>query len=58
MDPRFINAMSQWFMYFLPSIVAWIRLRMGKTVPLPLGSIFFFNLILPFDYRWSVLRNE
>jgi hypothetical protein len=34
MDSHFISAMSQWAMYFLPSVVAWIRLRMGKKVPL------------------------
>lgn len=51
MDPRFISAMSQWFIYFLPSIVAWTRLRMGKAVPLSLGQIFVFNLLV----AWTVV---
>jgi len=50
MDPRFISAMSQWFMYFLPSIVAWIRLRMGKTVPLRFGFLVLMNLLI----AWTV----
>ena len=51
MDSRFISAMSQWAMYFLPSIVAWIRLRMGKTVPLSLGFFIVLNLTL----AWTVV---
>ena len=51
MDPRFISAMSQWFMYFLPSIVAWIRLRMGKTVPLRFGFLVLMNLLI----AWTVV---
>ena len=51
MDSRFISAMSQWAMYFLPSIVAWIRLRMGKTVPLSLGFFILLNLTL----GWTVV---
>ena len=51
MDARFISAMSQWAMYFLPSIVAWIRLRMGKTVPLSMGFFILVNLLL----AWTVV---
>lgn len=51
MDPRFLSAMSQWFMYFLPSIVAWTRLRRGKTLPLSLGQIVVFNLLM----AWTVI---
>jgi DnaJ-class molecular chaperone len=51
MDPRVINALSQWFMYFLPSIVAWIRMRMGKKVVTSVGSIFSSNLFL----GWTVV---
>ena len=51
MDSRFISAMSQWAMYFLPSIVAWIRLRMGKTVPLSFGFFILVNLLL----AWTVV---
>jgi hypothetical protein len=51
MDPRFISAMSQWFMYFLPTIVAWLRVRMGKNVVTSVGSIFFFNFIA----GWTVI---
>ena len=41
MDPRFVSAMSQWFMYLLPTIVAWLRVRMGKNVVISVRSIFF-----------------
>ncbi len=51
MDPRFVSAMSQWFMYFLPTIVAWLRVRMGKKIVTSVGSIFFYNLIL----AWTVV---
>ena len=51
MDSPFISAMSQWAMYFLPSIVAWIRLRMGKTVPLKLGLFVLLNLMV----AWTVV---
>jgi hypothetical protein len=51
MDSRFISAMSQWAMYFLPSIVACIRLRMGKTVPLSLGLFVLLNLMV----AWTVV---
>jgi hypothetical protein len=51
MESHFFSAMSQWFMYFLPSIVAWLRLRMGKQLPLSLGQIALFNLLL----AWTVV---
>src|ERR1700682_4426134 len=51
MDSRFISAMSLWGMYFLPSVVAWIRLRMGKRVPLSLGFFILVNLTL----AWTVV---
>jgi hypothetical protein len=51
MESHFFSAMSQWFMYFLPTIIAWVRLRMGKQIPLSLGQIFLFNLIL----AWTVV---
>ncbi len=51
MDPRFVSAMSQWFMYFLPTIVTWIRVRTGKRTTSSVGSCFFYNLIL----GWTVI---
>ena len=51
MDPRVINALSQWFMYFLPTIVAWLRVRMGKKIVTSVRSVFFFNLLL----GWTVI---
>jgi hypothetical protein len=56
MDPRFVSAMSQWFMYFLPTIVAWLRVRMGKKIVTSVGSIFFYNLILAWTgVMWIIL---
>ena len=46
MESHFFSTMSQWFMYLLPTIVSWIQLRRGKTLPLPLGMIFFSNLLM------------
>ena len=43
--------MSQWAMYFLPSIVAWIRLRMGKKIHLSLGFLILLNLLV----AWTVI---
>ncbi len=51
MESHFFSFMGQWFMYFLPTTVAWVRLRMGKQIPLSLGQIFFFNLLL----AWTVV---
>ena len=51
MESHFFSAMSQWFMYFLPTIVAWVRLRMGKQLPLSLGQIALFNLLL----AWTIV---
>jgi hypothetical protein len=51
MDSHVISALSQWFMYFLPTLVAWLRVRMGKPLPLSLGAIFFLNLTL----AWTVV---
>jgi len=51
MESHFISTMLQWFMYFLPTIVSWVQLRRGKTLPLPLGMIFFSNLFL----GWTVV---
>ena len=47
----FFNAMSQWFMYFLPAIVALVRTRMGKSIPIPTWQLFLFNLTL----AWTVV---
>ena len=38
MESHFFSAMSQWFMYCLPITVAWLRLRMGKQLPLSFGA--------------------
>lgn len=46
-----ISTLFQLFMYFLPTIVAWLRLRSGKQLPLSLGQIFLFNLIL----AWTIV---
>lgn len=46
-----MESMSIWLLYFLPSIIAWIRLRMGKTIPTPFGKLFVFNLFL----AWTVV---
>ena len=43
--------MSQWAMYFLPSIVAFIRLRMGKKIHLSLGFLILLNLLV----AWTVI---
>ena len=51
MESHFFSAMSQWFMYFLPTIVAWVRLLMGKQLPLSLGQIALFNLLL----AWTIV---
>lgn len=51
MDSHVISALSQWFMYFLPTVVAWLRLRSGKTIPLSLGQMFLFNLMI----AWTVV---
>ena len=51
MDSRFITAMSQWAMYFLPSIVAWIRLRMGNKIHLSFGFFILISLLL----AWTVV---
>ncbi len=48
---HFISALSQWFMYFLPSIVAWIRLRSGKKIPISFGRFFVMNFFL----AWTVV---
>ena len=44
MDPRFVSAMSQWFMYFLPTFVAWIRVRMGEKTSCVARVILFLAL--------------
>jgi hypothetical protein len=51
MDTHVISSLSQWFMYLLPTIVAWIRLRMGKTIVGSLGFLFVLNLFL----GWTVV---
>jgi hypothetical protein len=51
MESHFFSAMSQWFMYLLPSIVALIRLRMGKPIVGSLGFLFVLNLFL----GWTVV---
>lgn len=51
MESHFFSSMAQWFMYFLPTIVAWVRLRMGNELPLSLGKIFLFNLVL----AWTIV---
>lgn len=51
MSPRFLSAMSQWAIYFLPSIIAFIRIRRGKTVPIPMTLFLFSNLFL----AWTVV---
>ena len=51
MESHFFTAMSQWFMYLLPTIVAWIRLRMGKPIVGSLGFLFVLNLFL----GWTVV---
>jgi hypothetical protein len=48
---RLFSSLSQWVMYFLPTIVAVIRKRMGKPLPLSLGMFFFANLAL----AWTVV---
>jgi hypothetical protein len=40
-----MESMSFWLLYFLPSIIAWVRLRRGKPVCGSFGQLFFFNLI-------------
>ena len=40
-----MESMSFWLLYFLPSIIAWIRLRMGKTISGSFGQLFVVNLV-------------
>lgn len=51
METHFFSAMSQWFMYFLPTIVAWFRRRQGNSIVLPFGLFFLLNLTL----AWTVV---
>ena len=51
MESHFFTTMAQWFMYLLPTIVAWIRLRMGKPIVGSLGFLFVLNLFL----GWTVV---
>ena len=51
MESHFFTAMSQWFMYLLPTLVAFIRLRMGKPIVGSLGFLFVLNLFL----GWTVV---
>ena len=51
MESHFFSTMFQWFMYLLPTIVAWIRLRMGKPVVGSLGLLFTLNLFA----GWTVV---
>ncbi|HKT34394.1 MAG TPA: hypothetical protein VJR03_06150 [Nitrospira sp.] len=51
MESHFFSSMSQWFMYLLPTIVGFIRLRMGKSIVGSLGFLFVLNLFL----GWTIL---
>jgi hypothetical protein len=51
METHFWSAMSQWAMYFLPSIVAWFRKRAGKEVPFSMSYFLVFNFLL----AWTVV---
>lgn len=51
MESHFLNFMSQWFMYLLPSIALFIRKRMGKPLLMPLGFCVVWNLLL----GWTVV---
>jgi len=48
---HFLNVLSQWAVYFAPTLVAWFRMRQGKSIVLPFGSFVLMNLAL----AWTVL---
>ncbi len=37
--------------YLSPTLIAWYRAQQGKSIVLPLGKLFFFNLVL----GWTVV---
>jgi hypothetical protein len=43
---RVISALSQWALYFAPTLVAFGRKRLGKSIPVSFGLLFFANLTL------------
>lgn len=51
MDTHVLSFLFQWFIYFLPTIVFWIRKRMGKKVFGGTGFCFVCNLLL----GWTIV---
>jgi len=46
-----MRALTFWLIYLAPTLIAWYRLRQGKSIVIPFKSLLLFNLFL----GWTVV---